>query len=126
MPGMHLDALFAAASIAAETGYIPEVFQAEILNRLGGCLFFLPMAVVAIVIGWRFRAKYRPRYLFVLLLPILPLVFNGFTYLYRTVLNLMGISLIFNLGFSLALTLFIVILAVTFVLSLLLLAAQRD
>jgi hypothetical protein len=126
LPGLHIDSLFDAAGIAGETGYIPEVFQAEILNRLGGCLFFLPMAVVVIVIGWRLRARHRPRYFFVLLLPILPLVFSGITYLYRTVLNLAGISLILHLGFSIALTVFIAILAASFVLSLILLAAQHD
>jgi lipopolysaccharide export LptBFGC system permease protein LptF len=126
LPSLHIDSLFAAASIAGETGYIPEVFQAEILNRLGSCLFFLPMAVIAIVIGWRLRAKHHPRYLFVLLLPILPLVFSCVTYLYQTVLNLAGISLILHLGFSTALAVLIVILASSFIFSLILLAAQHD
>jgi hypothetical protein len=107
-------------------GYIPEVFEAEIINRLGSCLFFLPMAVVAIVIGWRYRAKHRPRYFFVLLLPVLPVVFNGMVNLYRIILNSIGISLILNLGFSLALTALIVILVFSFILSLILLAAQSD
>jgi hypothetical protein len=126
LPSLHIDTLFAASDIAGDMGYIPEVFEAEILNRLGSCLFFLPMAVVAIVIGWCYRAKYRPRYFFVLLLPVLPVVFNGMVYLYRIVLNSLGISLILNLGFSLALTALIVILAFSFILSLILLAAQRD
>jgi hypothetical protein len=126
LPSLHINSLFAAAGIAGEAGYIPEVFQAEILNRLGACLFFLPMAVVVIVIGWRLRAKHRPRYFFVLLLPILPLVFSGVTYLYRTVLNLAGISLILQLGFSTALIVFIAILVFSFILSLILLAAQHD
>jgi hypothetical protein len=126
LPSLHINSLFAAAGIAGETGYIPEVFQAEILSRLGGCLFFLPMAVIVIVIGWRLRAKRRPRYLFVLLLPVLPLVFSCATYLYQTVLNLAGISLILYFGFSTALIVLIVILALSFILSLILLAAQHD
>jgi hypothetical protein len=126
LPSLHINSLFAAADIAGETGYIPEVFQAEILNRLGACLFFLPTAVVVIVIGWRLRTKRRPRYLFVLLLPTLPLVFSCLTYLYQTVLNLVGISLILHFGFSTALTVFIVILIFSFILSLILLAAQHD
>jgi hypothetical protein len=126
LPSLHINALFAAASIAGETGYIPEVFEAEILNRLGACLFFLPMAVIALIIGWSLRAKYSPRYFFVLSIPVLPLVFHGLTYLYRTVLNTVGISLIYNFGFSSALTVFIVILSISFVLSLIALAAQHD
>jgi len=126
LPSLYINALFAASDIAGKTGYIPEVFEAEILNRLGACLFFLPMAILAIIIGWNLRARQRPRYLFVLLLPILPVVFNGLTYLYRSVLNTIGISLIFNWGFSAALAIFIVILVVSFLLSLVLLAAQHD
>jgi hypothetical protein len=126
LPSLHIDTLFAASEVAGETGYIPEVFQAEVLNRLGSCLFFLPMSVIAIVIGWCYRAKRRPRYFFVLLLPVLPVVFSGMVYLYRVVLNSIGISLILNWGFSLALTALIVILVISFIFSLILLAAQRD
>ena len=126
LPSLDINTLFAASGIAGETGYIPEVFEAEVINRLGSCLFFLPMAVLAIVIGWRYRAKQRPRYFFVLLLPVLPIVFNGLVYLYRIVLNSLGISLVINLGFSLALTMLIVILACSFIFSLILLASQRD
>jgi len=126
LPSLYIDALFAASDIAGEMGYIPEVFEAEILNRLGSCLFFLPMAVLAVVIGWCHRAKRYPRYFFVLLFPILPIVFNGLVYLYQTILNSIGILLILNLGFSLALAALIVILSFSFVFSLILLAAQRD
>jgi hypothetical protein len=126
LPSMYIDALFAASGIAGEMGYIPEVFEAEFLNRLGACLFFLPMAVFAIVIGWRFRSKYRSRFLFMLSLPVLPLVFNGVTYLYRNIFNTIGISLIYNTGYSTAFGIFIAILVVSFLLSLITLAAQRE
>jgi len=126
LPSLYINALFAASDVAGDTGYISEVFQAEILNRLGACLFFLPMAVIVIIVGWNFRARYHPRYLFALALPVLPLVFNGLTYLYRTVMNTLGIFLIVNVGFSAALTILIVILSLSFVLSLIALAAQHD
>jgi hypothetical protein len=126
LPSLYINALFAASAIAGETGYIAEVFEAEILNRLGACLFFLPMAVIVLIIGWNLRAKNSPRYLFVLSIPVLPLVFNGMTHLYRTVLNTVGISLIVNLGFSVALIVFIVILSLSFIISLIALAAQHD
>jgi hypothetical protein len=126
LPGFQLWELFDASRIAGDYGYIPQVFEAEILNRLGSCLFFLPMAVIIILIGLRLRAKSRPRYFFALMLPVLPVVFNGLTYLYRTVINTVGISLILAVGFSTALPLFIVILVFTFILSLILLAAHRD
>jgi hypothetical protein len=125
LPSLQFGELFTAAKLAGDTGYIPQVFEAEILNRLGSSLFFLPMAVIAICIGWFYRARQRPRYFFVLLLPILPLVFNAMVYLYRTVLNTVGISLVLTLGFSLALPVFVAILALVFILSLILLAAQH-
>jgi hypothetical protein len=126
LPSLYITDLFAASHVAREMGYVPEVFQAEILNRLGTCIFFLPMAVLVIIIGWNFRARHYPRYFFALLLPVLPLVFNGMVYLYRTVFNIVGISLILSLGFSFAFMLFIAILVVFFILSLILLAFQHE
>jgi hypothetical protein len=125
LPGMPINELFSISKMAGEMGYITQVYEAEILNRLGTCLFFLPMAVFVIIIGWIFRARKRPRYFFVLLLPVLPLIFNGLAYLYRTVLSTISISLIFSLGFAVALPLFIAILVLVFIISLVSLAAQH-
>jgi len=125
LPSLNISELFAVTAIAPETGYIPQVFEAEILSRLGSSLFFLPMAVVAIFIGWRFRARRRSHYFIVLLLPVLPLVFNGLVQLCKTGLSVIGASLILAVGFSAALPLFIVILALSFLLSLILLASQH-
>jgi hypothetical protein len=125
LPNLQMDELFAASAIIGGAGYVPQVFEAEILNRLGAALFFLPTSILAIIIGWRFRAKSRARYLFIPLLPVLPIVFNGMTHLYRTVFNTVGIWLILALGFSGALAIFIVMLAVSFIASLIALAAQH-
>ncbi|MCL2042719.1 MAG: serpentine receptor Srsx [Treponema sp.] len=126
LPGLQINQLFNARNIALENGYIPEVIETEILNRLGSCLFFLPMTIIVIVLGWRFRARKPSRYFFALSLPILPLVFTGFVYLYRIGLSVIGTSLILAVGFSTALTLFIVFLSLSFILSLILLAAQHS
>ena len=123
--GMHIAELFDATGVSAETGHIPQVFEAEILNRLGSALFFLPMSIVAIAIGWYFRARRFPRFLFVPMLFVMPLVFNAVAYIIRAGLNVMGISLTLALGFPAALILFSLILAFAFVCSLLLLAAQK-
>jgi len=122
---MHMAELFVASSVSVETGYIPQVFQAEILNRLGSGLFFLPMAIAAIAVAWNFRTRRFPRYLFIPLLFVLPMVFNGVAYVIRSGLNVIGISLTLALGFPLALVLFSLILALAFICSLFLLAAQR-
>jgi len=124
--GMHISELFDASRVSAETGYIPQVFQAEILNRLGSGLFFLPTAIAALAAAWYFRTRRFPRYLFVPLLFVLPVVFNGIVYIIRAGLNVVGISLTLALGFSPAILLFSLILAIAFMASLFLLSAQRS
>ena len=125
LANLQIRDLFTAAKELGKAGYVNQIFQAEILNRLGSSFFFLPMAVFVIVIAWRYRAKQKPRYLFVLLLPILPVVFHGFVFLYRYVFNTLGIWLIISIGFTAALVVYIVTLAVSLFVSLLVLSAQH-
>jgi hypothetical protein len=122
---LSMGQLFSASRSLAAFGYIPQVFEAEILNRFGYVLFFLPMTIFSITLGWRCRAKKRPRYIFVPMLPVLPLVFSGLILLYRNLLNTIGIWLVLSLGFPLALPVFIAGIAAIFILLLILLAAQR-
>jgi len=127
--GLHnlrINDLFAASKKLEEEGYINQIFQAEILNRLGSVLYFLPMSIFVLVIAWRYRAKEKPRYLFILLLPILPVVFNGLVFLYRSVINTLGIWLILTFGFTAALIMFIASVAVTLFISLISLSAQHS
>jgi RsiW-degrading membrane proteinase PrsW (M82 family) len=108
------------------TGYVAQIFQAEMLNRLGDVIFFLPMAIVVIVIGWRYRAKTKPRYLFYPFFAILPVVFNGFVFLYRAILNVAFIWLVLSMNFSTAIVVFVAAMAVSLFLSMILLAAQHS
>jgi len=123
---LRINELFAASKKLEEEGYINQIFQAEILNRLGSVMYFLPMSIFVIVIAWRYRAKEKPRYLFVLLLPVLPVVFNGFTFLYRSVINTLGIWLVLSFGFTAALVIFIASVALTLFISLVSLSAQHS
>jgi hypothetical protein len=125
LSGLRVMELFSASQMAGAAGYVPQVFEAEILNRLGAALFLLPMSIIAIIIGWRFRAKSRVRYLFAPLLFLLPVVFNGLAHLYRNLLNTLGIWLILALGFYGALGVFIAIIVAAFIVSLIVLAAQH-
>jgi len=125
LPSMRLNELYTAARMADKAGYIPQVYEAEIFNRFGSCLFFLPMSIIAIAMGWYFRARRQPRYLFVPLLPVFPIVFNGFVFLYRKVISVTGTSLILAMGFSNAFTLLIIFLALSFFISLIILVKQR-
>jgi len=85
----------------------------------------MPMAIFVIVIAWRYRARERPRYLFVLLLPILPIVFNAFVFTYRTIINTLGIWLVLTFGFTAAIIIFIAAVALTLFISLVSLAGQH-
>ncbi|MDR2941040.1 MAG: hypothetical protein LBV17_00415 [Treponema sp.] len=122
---LQVDELFNASKKLGVLGYVSQIFEAEILNRISSTVFFLPMAVFVIVIGWRYRTKKRPRYFFFLLLPVLPVVFNGFVFFYRNLLNTVGIWLVISLGFAAALSIIIVSLAVILFISLITLSAQH-
>jgi hypothetical protein len=125
LESLRINELFTAAEMADKAGYIPQVYEAEILNRFGSCLFFLPMTIIAIAMGWYFRARRRPRYIFVPLLPVFPLVFNGIVILYRKAISVLGASLVFAVGYSKAVVTLIVFLAISFFVSLIVLVKQR-
>ena len=124
--GMYINELFTASGIAETAGYIPQVFQAEIINRLGSSLFFLPIAILTISIGWSLRTRRRSRFIFLIMLAVLPLVFLGIIQIYQNILNIIGISLVLSFSFSTALTLFIVFLSVSMAGSLVFLAGRRS
>ncbi|GHT69605.1 hypothetical protein FACS1894110_19390 [Spirochaetia bacterium] len=117
--------LFSAAKNLGPYGYIPQVFESEAIYRLCEPLIFLPMAIFIIIIGWRYRAKKRPRYIAVPMLFVLPLVFNGLVHFYRYILNTLGIWATLSLGFSSAVAIFAAGIGVLFVISLISLASQQ-
>jgi len=126
LTNLQISELFTASNDLGNAGYVHQIFQAEILNRLGSALFFLPMAIFVIIIAWRYRAKQKPRYLFILLLPVLPIVLHGFVFLYRAVFNSLGIWLVLSVGFTAALITYIAALAVSLFVSLIVLSAQHS
>jgi lipopolysaccharide export LptBFGC system permease protein LptF len=114
-----------AAESLGNYGYQREVFEAELLRRFSEPLFFLPLAVFAIVIGWRYRALKRPRYMGIPMLGILPLVFNGAEYFSRGWINDLGIWAVVSVGFTTAAVFFGIGVFVLLVISLITLAAQH-
>jgi len=106
-------------------GYQPEVFEAELLRHFADPLILLPMGIFALVIGWRYRALERSRYMGIPMLGILPLVFNGFVHFCRGLINNLGIWAVASLGFTAAAIFFAAAIFVLLVLSLITLAAQH-
>ncbi|MDR3174541.1 MAG: hypothetical protein LBU19_09855 [Treponema sp.] len=126
LDGFSLGDLLAGSRALSPYGYVPQVFEAEIIYRLCEPLFFLPMAIIVIIIGWRFRALSHARYVFVPMLFVLPLVFHEMLYFYRHILNILGIYSVLNLGFSLTLIIYCVTAGILFVLSLVAFASQHS
>ena len=125
VPNLSIAELFSLQTIE-DAGYISQTIDAEIIGRLGTVLFFLPLIVTALIIGWRFRAKTYPRYLFIPMLALLPLVFNGLTRLLQFILNNAGILLIFGVGFKWSLTILIASCALLLFFLFMLYAAQKE
>jgi len=114
-----------AAENLGTCGYQPQVFEAELIRRFADPLLLLPLGVFSLVIGWRYRALKRPRYMGIPMLGILPLVFNGLVHLFRVWVNNLGIWAVVSLGFTTAAIFFAIGITVLLVLSLIILAAQH-
>jgi hypothetical protein len=56
LPNLSIAELFSLKDIS-DAGYIPQALDAEILDRMGAVLLFLPLTVAVLIIGWRFRAR---------------------------------------------------------------------
>ncbi|MDR1428861.1 MAG: hypothetical protein LBI85_01105 [Spirochaetaceae bacterium] len=118
------DLLDGAKSLGTR-GHIPELFQAEVLHRLGEPLLFLPFAITAIIAGWRFRAQKRPRYMGIPMIAIIPLVFAALFAALRVLVHNAGSFLVLTLSFVPALAVFSAALLVFFIVSLIVLAGQH-
>jgi lipopolysaccharide export LptBFGC system permease protein LptF len=123
--GLGLRELFDAEKRLSGYGFVPEVFKAEILRRLAEPVFFLPLSVFALFLGWRFRARKKPRYVYLPMLGVLPLVFYHASLFLRSVFNNLAIWLSLSVGFPTALVCFVAASAVCFILALVVLAAQH-
>ncbi|MDR2397638.1 MAG: hypothetical protein LBD74_02635 [Spirochaetaceae bacterium] len=123
MDSLSIADLFRTVENIQSYGYIPKVFQAEIVYRLSEPTLFLPIAIVCIVLGARYRARRRAWQIFPMLV-ILPVVCYGIGLIYLSILNTLGIWSVIFLGFPFSLGLFTLGPLIVLVVSLLYLAAQ--
>jgi len=126
LQGLSPAELRKAAENLSDCGYLPHVFEAELIRRFAGPAVMLPLGIFALVIGWRYRALKRPRYMNILMLGILPVVFNGAVHFCKALINNLGIMTIVTLGFSAAVIVFSVGMVVLLIVSLIILAAQHS
>jgi len=120
-----LDLRTAAMSLAS-FGYLPEIFESELLQRFAKPLFLLPLGIFAVALGWRYRALKRARFMAIPMLGILPVVFNGAIFFGRGWINDLGILSIITFGFNTTALIFGAGIVVLFVLALILLATSHD
>jgi hypothetical protein len=117
--------LRAASENLGTCGYLPQVFEAELLERFVRPLFMLPFGIFSVAIGWRYRAIKRPRYMAIPMLGILPAVFHGAVLFSRSWFNNLGILALVSFGFNTAALLFATGITSLLILSLIMLAASR-
>ena len=122
---LNLGELIAATAIGPDYGYLPEVFEAELISRFAEPVLFLPILIFILTVAWRYRAVKKPRFIWLPMLGILPLVFNGAVYFCRNSLYNVSIWAVIYLGFSLAVTVLTAGAVFLFILSLIILSSQH-
>ena len=125
IPNLSPVELSAAAANLGRYGYPPEIFLTDLLQRFIRPMFLLPLGIIAISTGWRFRALKRPRYIAIPMLGILPVVMNGLEHISKVFINNIGIWAVITLGFNAAAIFFGVGIIVALILSLIYLASQH-
>ena len=114
-----------AADNLGAFGYNPAIFHVELLRRFAEPLLLLLLGILAIALGWRYRALKHPRLMGILMLGILPLVLNIAVNFFRGWINNLGILAVLSLGFTAAAILFGIAITLLFILFLILLASQH-
>ncbi|MDR1466536.1 MAG: hypothetical protein LBI40_02825 [Treponema sp.] len=118
--------LFRAQEKFGDYGYMPQVFQAEIVYRIFGMAAFLPIAISVIILGWRFRSKRKPQYVGIPMLLILPFVFNIFVLMCHEFISKTSILSVIGIGFVNSLIVFSVGTVICLFFALMGLATQRE
>ncbi|MCL2382550.1 MAG: hypothetical protein FWC64_13340 [Treponema sp.] len=115
-----------AAENLGALGYKPQVFQVELIRRFAEPLLLLLLGIAAIALGWRYRALKPPGFMGVLMLGIMPVVFNIAVNFFRGWINNLGILAVLSVGFTTAAFFFAAAASVLFIVFLIALASQNS
>lgn len=99
--------LFTAARQYSSFGYLKPIFYAELLYRFVEAMFFMPLTIIILAMGWRYRAKNYTRFFIIVFCLIAPVIFMILLSCYRSILNILIIGAIVSFGFPLSAVLFI-------------------
>jgi hypothetical protein len=125
LSGLSPAELRRAADTLGTCGYLPQVFETELLERFAQPLLLLPFGIFAIGLGWQYRALKRPRYMGIPMLIILPVIFNAAVIFVRSLLDNLGIWAVVSFGFTTAAVFFGIGIVIMLVLSLIVLASKH-
>ncbi|MDR1231193.1 MAG: hypothetical protein LBK61_07310 [Spirochaetaceae bacterium] len=119
--------LHAAGDRLADYGFVPEAFSVLEIRSISEPLMLLPLSVLAIIIGWRYRVKdRRARYVLVPMLIVLPIVFNTLVHLCRHLTNLLAIWAVLSVSLTAAIAISVGLTAGLFIIAIIGLAYQKE
>jgi hypothetical protein len=119
--------LHAAGERLANYGFIPEVFSVLEIRSIAEPLMLLPLSILAVIIGWRYRVKTRrARYVLAPMLVVLPIVFNTLVHLCRHLANLLAIWAVLSLSLPAAIAVSVALTAGLFIIAIISLAYQKE
>jgi hypothetical protein len=119
---LSIPELLAAVRKYSPFGYLKPVFYAELLYRFIEAMLFMPITILILVMGWRYRARRRPYAFIIVFALIAPVIFTVLLSCYRGILNTTVIAVLVSLGFPLSAVLFTAADIVLFICSLVMLA----
>ncbi|MDR0474213.1 MAG: hypothetical protein LBH43_11145, partial [Treponema sp.] len=118
--------LIDAAEVGAKYGYLHEVFEVELLRRFAHQLIFMVMAIMTLRAGWYYRAQKKSFYIFLPMMAVLPVVYNGMVHIIRSGTNNIVIWMVVTFGFGTACVLFGMVSVVVLIVSMIILVAQKS
>jgi hypothetical protein len=126
LDGFFIRDIWSFAARLSSYGYVPEVYQAEIIYIISEPLFFLPLIIFSLIIGWNLRCKRRYTFALFPMLIALPFVLNGLINILRSILNMFCVFTLISFGFTTALLINFAAAFLLFALGVILLTAQRE
>ncbi|MDR1256331.1 MAG: hypothetical protein LBJ86_01110, partial [Spirochaetaceae bacterium] len=126
LDGFFLSDIWSLSKRLAAYGYLPEVYQAEIVRAVMEPLLFLPLMMFSLVAGWQMRGKKRHSLAILPMFFLMPFLLNSLVQMMRTAVNSCGIFAVLSFGFSATLAAGFAAAFLLFALGAVVLAAQRS
>ncbi|MDR2803320.1 MAG: hypothetical protein LBB22_03400 [Treponema sp.] len=126
LDGFFLSDIWALASRMENYGYVPEVYQAEIINSVIQPLLFLPLMMFSLTIGWILRCKKHRSFSILPMFILMPVILTVLINLLRDIVSNSCVFAVVSFGFSTALAIGFAAAMLLFVLGIVCLAAQRS